>query len=191
MAGQEALVNFLNTPAPGVQQSVSTNRPDLVQVNQGKAAPTQKVPRQGSPAPAPATPGKGADKQTQAAQKAGMQAAQTGAQNLQNGISAISDKLTSWADAVPTPGGIGLLLFAIFFLIWAIVPVNGDKTRLQLLWLTLTGRTRMAASPDAGGTYTDTGTTGTGSGGMSNGHSVNATADLLSQLNIRDWGNNV
>ena len=63
-----------------------------------------------------------------------------------------SQKLTSWADRLPTPGGIAVLLFLIFLFLWAIVPVNGPHTRLELLWLTLTGRTKVADSPDAANT---------------------------------------
>lgn len=101
-------------------------------------------------------------------------------------------RLESWAANVKTPGGIGLLLIVIFIFLWAIVPVNGGKTRGQLFWLTLTGRTRMTDTPDAGGTYVDPGATGgTGSGqapsAASNGHNQ-SFADVLSNLNIRDFG---
>lgn len=102
-------------------------------------------------------------------------------------------RLEGWAANVPTYGSVGLLLAVIFIFLWAIVPVNGGKTRAQLFWLTLTGRTRMTDTPDAGGTYTDPGAsnTGTGSGqaptAASNGH-VQSFTDLLAQANIRDFG---
>jgi hypothetical protein len=50
---------------------------------------------------------------------------------------------TNWLSNAPTPGGIGVLLLALIFFLWVIVPVNeqGD-TRLKLLWYTLIGRTR-------------------------------------------------
>lgn len=75
-------------------------------------------------------------------------------QRVLNRLNEGSQKLTSWADRVPTPGGIGVLLLLIFLFLWAIVPVNGQYTRLQLMWLTLTGRTKMASTPDAANTPT-------------------------------------
>lgn len=121
--------------------------------------------------------------------------------NLANAVEGLTGKaketgsrLESWAANVRTPGGIGLLLIVIFIFLWAIVPVNGGKTRGQLFWLTLTGRTKMADTPDAGGTYTDPGATGAsgnfGSGqapAASNGHSP-TFSDLLTQAHIRDFG---
>jgi hypothetical protein len=44
--------------------------------------------------------------------------------------------------AAPTPGGIGVLVIALLFFVWAIVPFNGH-TRLEWLWLTITGRSRL------------------------------------------------
>lgn len=64
---------------------------------------------------------------------------------------AVGDKVTGtkeWLANLPTPGSIALLLVVILFFIWAVVPVgqNGE-TRLQLLWLTLTGKTSIAGEP--------------------------------------------
>lgn len=120
-----------------------------------------------------------------------------GITNLADNAKDLGNRVEDWASNIKTPGGIGLLLLAIFILLWAVVPVNGGKTRAQLFWLTLTGRTRMTDTPDAGGTYTDPGATGAsgnfGSGGVvsSNGHSVSAVSDLLAQASIRDWGSSV
>lgn len=120
-----------------------------------------------------------------------------GLTSLADNARSFGSRVEEWANNVATPGGIGLLLLAIFILLWAVVPVNGGKTRAYLFWLTLTGRTRMTDSPDAGGTYTDPGASGAsgnfGSGGVvsSNGHSVSAVSDLLAQASIRDWGGSV
>lgn len=120
-----------------------------------------------------------------------------GLTNLADNAKGLGNRVEEWASNIATPGGIGLLLLAIFILLWAVVPVNGGKTRAYLFWLTLTGRTRMTDTPDAGGTYTDPGATGAGgnfgSGGIvsSNGHSVSSVSDLLSQASIRDWGSSV
>ena len=78
-------------------------------------------------------------------------------QRVLNRLNEGSQKLTSWADRVPTPGGIGVLVLLIFLFLWAIVPVNGQYTRMQLLWLTLTGRTKMANTPDAANAGQNTG----------------------------------
>jgi hypothetical protein len=78
--------------------------------------------------------------------------------------------------ALPTPGGVGLLVFALIFFVWAIVPVSsGGQTRLQLLWLTLTGHTSLATgeappeqrpgTPTTAPTATAP-TTGIGDGGL-------------------------
>ncbi|SRR6266571_114377 len=50
-------------------------------------------------------------------------------------------RVTDWASAAKTPGGIGLLVFILLFFIWVVVPVNdSNQTRLQLLWGILTGQ---------------------------------------------------
>lgn len=104
-------------------------------------------------------------------------------QGIGDTVFSAGNRLEQWAESVPTPGGIGILLALIFLFLWAIVPVNGKHTRAELLWLTLTGRTQMASAPDAG---TDTGSTsiGTGSGGFGSGGFSNP---ILGSLPIRDW----
>lgn len=194
-AGQQqaALHAFLNQPAAAPTP--------------GQAAPTQVLP------PLPGQKGNARQKAAQKAvedeqrkeQKAMQEQADLRAKMNQQATSIATDTITerlqsvgdraqalgqsveSWSERVATPGGIGLLLLAIFFLLWAVVPVNGGKTRLELLWLTLTGRTKMSASPDAGGTFDPSATTsGTGSGGPAPSNVTDVT-DLLSSLPIRDW----
>lgn len=63
--------------------------------------------------------------------------------------SAYANRATDWVSAQPTPGGIGLLVLVLIVLVWAMIPVNdAGATRLQLLWLTLTGRTRLRGRVD-------------------------------------------
>lgn len=57
--------------------------------------------------------------------------------------------------SLPTPGGVGALLLGLLGLVSLTVPVNGSSTRFNLLWLTLTGKTKLpsagAVSGSAGG----------------------------------------
>jgi hypothetical protein len=67
-------------------------------------------------------------------------------------LDAAADKTRAaqdWLAARPTPGGLLLLFGILLFFIWVIVPVNGGKTRLELLWLTITGKTRLPADASA------------------------------------------
>jgi hypothetical protein len=49
--------------------------------------------------------------------------------------------------SLPTPGGIGVILFIIVIFLMAVIPVNAQgDTRLKLIWLTLLGRTHLAYS---------------------------------------------
>lgn len=50
-----------------------------------------------------------------------------------------ADHVASALASAPTPGGIAALVFALVFFLMAIVPVNGNDTRLSLLWGVLTG----------------------------------------------------
>lgn len=63
------------------------------------------------------------------------------------------NRLADWASGLQTPGGIGLLVGVIVFMVWVIVPINAQgKTRMQLLWGILTGQVEMAPmDQDAGG----------------------------------------
>lgn len=192
MAGQQALHNFLNqgVPAPTAP---------------GKASNTQVLP----PAPKQKTPTpqqkkvaardleaqkqanidrREEDERSRARINAGAKVGGAALAGVQERVGAVGDAVTGWADRMPTPGGIGLLLAAIFILLWAVVPVNGGHTRLTLLWMTLMGRTRMALTPDAGGTY-DASTPAGGAGGGF--QASTPTADLLSQLGVHDWSSGV
>lgn len=217
MASNQAIAAFLNAPPPNPALATRAVTPGAHQRAQQRQTPSPQLKAQVG---AQIDQQKAQEKAAQAAQRQAniQQSADLRQQNLDirkaqehrletgqqvravQGLADLAEKgrdlgsrVEAWASNVRTPGGIGLLLLAIFILLWAVVPVNGGKTRGQLFWLTLTGRTRMAASPDAGGTYTDPASSGsgTGSGGIGsggNGHSTTATADLLSQLSIRDFG---
>lgn len=77
-----------------------------------------------------------------------------GAVNTGERVNVIGDALGDagagiqrWASNLPTPGGIGILLLVIFIMMWAIIPVDkAGYTRMQLLWLTVTGRTHLHGS---------------------------------------------
>jgi len=85
-------------------------------------------------------------------------------------------KAADWASSLKTPGGIGFLLFVLFFFIWVIVPVSNGKTRLQLLWGVLTGQVQFRsdviseeenAIQTAVNSSQSASSNGTGSGGVS------------------------
>jgi hypothetical protein len=66
---------------------------------------------------------------------------------------AVPDRVQSLATSIeswPTPGGIAILLFILFLFIWAVIPVNGNLTRAQLLYLTLTGKTYLPQGAEPG-----------------------------------------
>lgn len=51
-----------------------------------------------------------------------------------------------WAENLPTPGGNLALVLILVFFAFAVIPVNGGNTRLQLIWLVLTGQYGLQAS---------------------------------------------
>lgn len=71
------------------------------------------------------------------------QEAQNIALQVSHSAQGTANALTSWLAALPTPGGIALMLFIILVFVWAIVPVNNGLTRAQLFYLTLTGKTAL------------------------------------------------
>lgn len=84
-------------------------------------------------------------------------AAEAATTQIQGSLTDAGNRLTDRIAGWDTPGGIGLLLLALFILLWMIVPVNGGHTRFGLLWLTLTGQTSL---PD------DASVPSNGSGGL-------------------------
>lgn len=96
-----------------------------------------------------------ADKAKEDADKTALEQAQKNVQDTINKANTIVNPVKNWIASQPTPGGIFTLIIIIVFFIWAIVPVNGTHTRLELLWLTITGKTHF---PDSGTGYnTNTG----------------------------------
>ncbi len=59
------------------------------------------------------------------------------------GVQPYFQGVVNWVSSRPTPGGISALLVVLIFFLFVIVPVNGKYTRLQLIWLTLTGHTKL------------------------------------------------
>lgn len=50
--------------------------------------------------------------------------------------------------ALPTPGGLGLIILALVFFVFVIVPVNANgDTRFALIWRALTGGATIPAGP--------------------------------------------
>lgn len=96
----------------------------------GKSAKTPSAPKK---AAGRSAVGANSQKNAQAAE----QATTAIQQSLTDAAGRLTDRIASW----DTPGGIGLMLLALFILLWMIVPVNGGHTRFGLLWLTLTGQT--------------------------------------------------
>lgn len=77
------------------------------------------------------------------------------------GLSSIAGalgRLSNRADGIPTPGGIGGLLLALLTLVSLTVPVGPHgETRFNLLWLTLTGRTKLNSTGVVSGEGTSSG----------------------------------
>lgn len=222
MASNQAIMNFLNAPPANAAKATRGLSPVANQRAQARYNPSPQLKAQiGAQLDAQAKAEKDAQQalKNQQAQQSlnirqqntnlrrqteGRLEANTAAKavsNLVERADIVGSRLENWASNIATPGGIGVLLFAIFLILWAVIPVNGGHTRAQLFWLTITGRTRMSDTPDAGGTYTDpaaspssgaTGASGNfGSGGVSpksNGHSASDPLGMLAALNIRDFG---
>lgn len=66
-------------------------------------------------------------------------------------VGRVSDGLASWAENIPTPGGNLALVLMLLFFAFAIIPVNAGKTRLQLIWLVLTGNADLPGAGQASG----------------------------------------
>lgn len=105
-------------------------------------APTQPIPAAPA-APAPAEPEtvKPPAAPKQAQQAAPKQPAQTKPKPRSRDpwYERLSDWVGERAASAPTPGGNLALLLILLFFAFAIIPVNAGKTRLQLIWLVLTG----------------------------------------------------
>ena len=93
-----------------------------------------------------------------------------------NGISGAQQKVSQvadWASSLSTPGGVGMLIFALLFFIWVIVPVSNGQTRLQLLWGIITGqvgfRQDIQSAEDASGGSADFGNGGGASANFGGG----------------------
>lgn len=83
-------------------------------------------------------------------------------EELQQGIKSGSQPARDWLSALPTPGGIGMLLLALLFFMLVIIPVNANgDTRLKLLWKTITGQTYLADKIDNSSTKQGVGSTNT------------------------------
>lgn len=75
----------------------------------------------------------------------------TAGQNVNRVVAPRLADFTARLRALPHPGGIGLLVVVLVFLLVAVIPMNatGD-TRLSLFWKVLTGNMRVFADPSSG-----------------------------------------
>lgn len=119
------------------------------------------------------------------AEKERQEANKTALQQTLDTPGGIARRTSNWLASAPTPGGIGVLILALLFFLWAIVPVNaaGD-TRLKLLWYTLIGRTQFTEDTQVAGGSADfnnsADTSGTGNGtGPDNGNVATSGANLI------------
>lgn len=65
-----------------------------------------------------------------------------------------SDKVGDFAENLPTPGGIFVLLILLALFMWAVIPVNNGMTRAQLLYYVLTQKAALLPAtmpPGTGG----------------------------------------
>lgn len=108
-------------------------------------------------APPAATPGERAADEAKAQREADRQADRATRQQRQqqqeqqrqrekNPLFRFSQGLADWAGNLPTPGGNLALVLILVFFAFAIIPVNAGKTRLQLIWLVLTGNADLQGS---------------------------------------------
>jgi len=89
----------------------------------------------------------------------------------------LSDWIGERAANAPTPGGNLALLLLLLFFAFAIIPVNAGKTRLQLIWLVLTGGADLpgqepATGPTRGQSALQAGATGGVLGGTGLGTTI-------------------
>ena len=97
-------------------------------ISAAPAAPTQPAP------PAPSNQAK-----QQPTPKASTQPKPPKQRTREPWYARLSDWIGERAANAPTPGGNLALLLLLLFFAFAIIPVNAGKTRLQLIWLVLTG----------------------------------------------------
>lgn len=93
-----------------------------------------------------------ADQKHKQHQQAATRGAMLGLEAAGGRFAALGDRVRSlneWAANKPTPGGIGLMLIFLGVTIAAIVPVNGEHTRLELLGMTLLNQTYIPESETA------------------------------------------
>jgi hypothetical protein len=58
-------------------------------------------------------------------------------------VASVTNPARDFMARQPTPGGVGMLVFVLIFLSFALIPVSPQgRTRLMLLWSMLTGRTQ-------------------------------------------------
>lgn len=149
MAGkQDKLTDFIAesnaTPNASASQTMAGNPPIVTIPNPNplgngrlKIVPAVSQRQQQKYAAADAKAAqKAADQQAAQAQKVA-QAQASVAIEVADNVSEVAGNIQEWIASRPTPGGIMVILLVIFIFLWLIVPVNGQYTRAQLLWMTV------------------------------------------------------
>lgn len=96
------------------------------------------------------------ERERQQEEKSRIQRLQDAGRNASNAALDALEPPVRWMERVPTPFGLGVILFIAIVFILAIVPVDAaGNTRLKLIWLTISGKTHLlyqdVGSGDFGG----------------------------------------
>lgn len=81
---------------------------------------------------------------------------------IQGGAKGLKESTPKLSD-MPTPGGIGVLLFTVIFILFAFTTNASGYTRLQLLWAAFMGNATLGGVDTSTGTSTASTQTGDGS----------------------------
>lgn len=86
---------------------------------------------------------------------------------IQGGAKGIAESVPSVSE-LPTPGGVGLMLLIILFILFAVSQSSSGYSRLQVLWMTILGKTEWGnvdATTSGSTAQTDTTQAQTGTSG--------------------------
>lgn len=173
MATQDNIQQFLNEPVASPNANAPTMPPRPLNTNAVQAsqnAQTGNASTQGKVNPAARTQPSGKVSDTIAATGSDAAIAATNVvAGIAGSVGTVGDSIEQWANNLPTPGGIAILLGVLLLLLWAVIPVNSSNgqsyTRLQLLFYTLTGRTSIGGPAEQTTGQTSAPNAGNGTGG--------------------------
>lgn len=142
-------------PEPGVDNAQDADAQGPKVQTRHVETPAEKRERKNKPAATPklpqetATPGITRAQQERVARAAAVRQARRDRFWAQQGARAagVVVRTRAYLGQVPQPGGIGLILFIILFILFAIQPMNAEgDTRISLLWLGLWGKVKLPTS---------------------------------------------